>query len=116
MKRLQPAYAIVALLVFAATAIPTSSSALSEYLELEITYYDNGSAVGGTVYNVCGVWPFDYSWGQQGGTLKKERYTDCRDGSASCYWYSWSGSDWELLTGPECLPDGSLPDRDRPRY
>src|SRR5688500_12272821 len=78
MKRLRPADVIVAVLLFAASSIPTSSSALSYDLERSVTCYVNG-AVGGAVYNSC-FGHFDSSWGQQSGTLKREIYTDCDDG------------------------------------
>src|SRR5688572_24773732 len=103
MKRLRPAHVIVAVFLFAASSIPTSSFALSYDLELSVTYYVNG-AVGGAVYNSC-FGHFDSSWGQQSGTLKREIYTDCDDGSTRCYWYSWTGSEWVLLTDGDCSPD-----------
>src|SRR5687767_14426434 len=108
MKRLRPAYVIVAVLLLAVSSMPTSLSALSENLEFSVSYYVGGDVVGVEVYNSC-FGQFDYSWGQQGGTLKREQYTYCDSGSTSCYWYSWNGSEWVLVNAGDCSPDGELP-------
>lgn len=110
MKRLRPI--IVAVLLFAVSSIPTSSFALSYDLELNVTYFENGQQVGVAIYNSC-FGHMDYSWGQQSGNVKRERYVDCDDGSTRCYWYSWNGSAWVLFAS-QCSPDGEIPDRDRP--
>lgn len=112
MKRLRPAHIIVAALLFAATSIPTSSFALSEDLELSVIYYENGEEVGATVYNSC-LGHVDYSWGQQSGTLMLKRYYDCDDGTTRCYWYSWTGSEWELIDGAGCGSPIGGPERPR---
>lgn len=107
MKQLRPARIMVAVLLFAAAAIPTSSFALSYDLELDVIYYQGGVVVGRAVYNAC-FGHIDSFWGQQGGTVKLERYTDCDDGTTRCYWYSWTGSEWKFLSGPDCRPPAGL--------
>lgn len=113
MKRLRPV--IVAVLLFAVWSIPTSSFALSSNLEFSITYLEGADAIGAEVYNSC-FGHFDYSWGQQGGNLKREMWAECDTGFATCAWYTWSGSEWVLRGGSGCEPPGDRDRPDRPDY
>src|SRR5688572_2894557 len=98
MKRLRPVHIIVAVLLFAASAIPTSAFALPYDTEQHVVYYENGEQVGGALYSSCYGW--NWSWGQHSGDLKLEKAIKCEDGSVIyCRWYSWTGSEWELIAG-----------------
>lgn len=113
MKRSYKTRMIVAVFLFAASAISTSAFAVDYDTELRVFYYVNGQPVGGAVYSSCSGW--NRSWGQQSGALKLEKHIKCDDGSAIyCYWYQWTGSEWELIFDGDCTPDGGPPRRDRP--
>ena len=99
---------IVAVLLFAASSIPTSSFALSYDTELDVIYYVDGVVVGRTTYNSCFT-HLDTFWGQQSGTVRLNRYIDCDDGTTRCYWYTWTGSEWQLVIGAGCSGGGGLP-------
>jgi hypothetical protein len=113
MKRLHKTLIIVAVLLFAASAISTTAFALAYDTEQHVVYYQNGEQVGGAVYSSCGGW--NWSWGQQSGDLKLEKAIRCDDGSpVYCRWYSWTGSDWELIHEGSCTPGDGPPRPDRP--
>lgn len=114
MKRFRPAHVIGVVLLLAVSLIPTRSFALSEDLELRRTWYENGVAVGGQVFESC-FGGFDSSWGQHSGSLMREKYTHCDTGSTYCYWYSWTGSGWQLVMTGDCGVDSDRDRPDRPR-
>ena len=106
MKRLRPAHIIVAVLLFAASAIATSAFALPYDCEQHVTYYENGEVVGAAVSSACYGW--NWSWGQRSGDLKLEKLIKCDDGSVVyCRWYQWTGSQWELIAGAGCGSAGT---------
>jgi len=115
MKRLRPGQVVAVVLLLAVSLIPTRSFALSEGVELAVTYIDGGAAVGGAVYESC-FGGFSSSWGQQSGTIRREKYTYCSSGQTYCYVYSWDGSDWQLVMSGDCEPDGDRDRPDRPRF
>ena len=105
MKRLHKTPIIVAVLLFAASAIPTSAFAVDYDTEQRVVYYENGQQVGRAVYSSC--FGSNWSWGQQSGDVKLEKAINCEDGSAIyCHWYRWTGSEWEFMFGSDCDPGG----------
>ena len=92
---------IAVLLLFAASAIPTSAFAVGYDTEQHVVYYENGEVVGETVYSSC--WGWNWSWGQQSGDIKLEKAIKCDDGSTIyCHWYRWTGSEWEFIFSGGC--------------
>ena len=111
MKRLHKTPIIVAVLLFAASAISTSAFAVDYDTETRITYFENGETVGGQLSSSCLGW--NYTWGQQGGDFKMERAIRCDDRTeVYCSLYRWTGSDWEYVS--DCDPDGNRERPDRP--
>lgn len=105
MKRLHTTPVIIAVLLFAASAMPTSVFATGYDTEQRVLYYENGVQVGGAVYSSCVGW--NRSWGQQSGEFKLEKAVKCADGSAIyCHWYRWTGSAWEFVLGSDCDSSG----------
>ena len=114
MKRLRPTQIVAAVLLFAVSVIPTSSFALPENVELDVVYYVGADVVGAQIYNAC-LGHMNYSWGQFSGDLMLKKYIDCDAGTAQCYWYSWTGSGWQLIRSGSCSPSGNYerPPRER---
>ena len=113
MKRLRPRLILAAVLVLAASLIPTSSSAVPYDWEVDYYYYVSGQVVGYRIYNSC-FGHLDYFSGQYSGDMMLQKYIDCSAGTATCSWYSWDGSGWVLIHTGSCSAGGGLPRPPRP--